>query len=935
MTSSPDIFQQVKAAAAGRWIDILSDVAGIPRELLDGQHHPCPKCPDHGKNRFRLIDPKEGAVFCNQCFKSGNGDGISAVAWMLNVDNLAAAMRIAEYLHLDLPTDKGKRTATSKAKKSPTLTPDSSEPIAATEPDEAVAAGGIERASIEIRDVVYREMLRHAPLSEKHRSDLRSRGFEDPTIASLEFGSLPRDEVSRSTIARRVLKALDVDGITSEVLLTVPGFVPSKNNPKLLTLTPSVFGGIMVPIRSHLDSKIIAVKVRVDDELLQKDADGKGGNKYRFLTSHSRENENGPKAEWGAHCPKDLDLFLPQNTIRVTEGELKADFCTYAIGLATISIPGVGGWQRALPIIEQFQAKRVFVSLDADRFGNKAVADAQAGLVAAIRERGIAVCIETWPADLGKGIDDVLAAGHEPILIEGDDLVDQHVAECLASAEPKGIAPLPNEAPDDPHRLSRLFLDEHASHEGNLSLRFWNDEWWYWQSGHGAYQTLPVAELKGRLSSVIKAEFDRLNVFEQSQPRDEGTPLPVARKVTTALLNNVVQAILGRCVLPSHNPQPTWLLDDPPFPAAEFFCTKSGLLHLPSLVDGRPALTPPTPFFFSAGVVEYAFDPNAKCPHWDSFLESVWGDDPDSIASLQEWFGLLLLPDTKHHKILMVIGEKRSGKGTISRILKSLIGASNVANPVLGSLEGPFGLWPLLGKTLALIPDARLTGRTDSVAVVERLLSISGEDGQDVHRKSLPTITAAKIPVRFVVMSNELPNLSDSSGAFTSRVILLQMTKSFYGKEDKFLEERLRSELPGILNWAIHGWARLRDRGYLLQPESGRDALRDLDDMTSPITAFVRDVCIVQPGFSVAVDDLFDAWKEWCKANGREHAGTAATFGKNLRAKFSKLKRTQPRISPNGGRLSAYEGIGLRSGTGWHECQTIARVGQNEVIEAI
>jgi putative DNA primase/helicase len=62
-------------------------------------------------------------------------------------------------------------------------------------------------------------------------------------------------------------------------------------------------------------------------------------------------------------------------------------------------------------------------------------------------------------------------------------------------------------------------------------------------------------------------------------------------------------------------------------------------------------------------------------------------------------------------------------------------------------------------------------------------------------------------------LTNELPRFSDSSGALAGRFVILRMTESFYGKEDTGLTQRLLAELPGILNWAIEGWHRLRERG--------------------------------------------------------------------------------------------------------------------------
>lgn len=86
--------------------------------------------------------------------------------------------------------------------------------------------------------------------------------------------------------------------------------------------------------------------------------------------------------------------------------------------------------------------------------------------------------------------------------------------------------------------------------------------------------------------------------------------------------------------------------------------------------------------------------------------------------------------------MLLLVGPRRSGKGTIGRILTGLIGAANVVGPTTSSLAGPFGLQPLIGKSLAIVSDARFAGEHVGT-VVERLLCISGEDRLTIDRKFL------------------------------------------------------------------------------------------------------------------------------------------------------------------------------------------------------
>lgn len=370
-----------------------------------------------------------------------------------------------------------------------------------------------------------------------------------------------------------------------------------------------------------------------------------------------------------------------------------------------------------------------------------------------------------------------------------------------------------------------------------------------------------------------------------------------------ARVGDVVAALEAACNMPAHIEAPTWLAnaDDLP-PASEFLALENGILHLPS-----GELLPATSNFFSLNSAGALFDPDAPHPkEWLRFLHQIWPDDPQSIEVLQDIFGLLLSPDTSHQKIFLIVGPKRSGKGTIARVLTALLGQQSVASPTLASLATNFGLAPLIGKTLAIIGDARLSSRADQAAIAERLLSISGEDSLTVDRKFLPAWTG-QLGVRFVVLTNELPRLADASGALASRFVVLTMENSFLGREDRGLGNRLNAESSGILNWALEGYRRLRKRGYLDQPESAKDALGELETLGSPVAAFVKESCVVAPGQQCEAGHLFRRWQEWCSLNGRKEAGTAQTFGRDLRAVLPGLRVRN--LREHGGRSRFYDGV--------------------------
>ena len=371
-----------------------------------------------------------------------------------------------------------------------------------------------------------------------------------------------------------------------------------------------------------------------------------------------------------------------------------------------------------------------------------------------------------------------------------------------------------------------------------------------------------------------------------------------------ATVKAALETVKTHAHLPARVTPPAWLADGPALPpAGEVLPCRTLNLHIPT---GK--VLPAPPRLFTTSALDFDYDPGAEAPErWTKFLEQLWGEDLEQVELLQDWFGYCLTPDTSQQKMRLLVGPKRSGKGTIARILTRLIGPGNVVGPTTSSLAGPFGLQPLVGKSLAIVSDARFSGE-GIAAVVERLLCISGEDALTVDRKYLGAVTL-RLPARFMLLTNELPRMTDASGALAGRFLILRLTQSFYGREDTNLTSKLAVELPGILLWAIEGWKRLHDRGRFVQPRNVEDAVRELEDLSSPVGAFVREHCDVGPGYRVTVDDLYASWKRWCEQEGRNRVTPKQTFGRDLAAVVPGVVRRR-----GTGQVPFYEGVALKGG---------------------
>jgi putative DNA primase/helicase len=376
---------------------------------------------------------------------------------------------------------------------------------------------------------------------------------------------------------------------------------------------------------------------------------------------------------------------------------------------------------------------------------------------------------------------------------------------------------------------------------------------------------------------------------------------PKEWKPTRHKIRDLLEALASLVILSDELRQPCWLDHRVTGPIV---AVQNGLLDITSR-----NLHPHTPLYFGHVSVPFPYQPEAPPPvRFLYFLDELWPQDPEAIDALGEWFGYIVGGRTNLHKILLMIGPTRSGKGAIARVLTQLVGSGNTCSPTLNSLGSEFGLAPLIGKGLAVIADARFNGR-DASTVVERLLSISGEDAQTINRKYREAWTGP-LGTRFHIISNELPQLPDASNALTGRFVILPTTRSWLHKEDHQLEGRFVAELPGILNWALDGLGRLviENDNRFTRVKAAAEMVQSMRDLASPVAAFVRDRCTLRGDAQIEVDALYAAYKEWC-AEGEFPKSSKAVFGRNLLAACPTVRKTRPRQP--GSRAYTYQGIEL------------------------
>lgn len=482
----------------------------------------------------------------------------------------------------------------------------------------------------------------------------------------------------------------------------------------------------------------------------------------------------------------------------------------------------------------------------------------------------------------------------------------------------------PVPSPRQPSAVARYLLMLLA--EYGVHVRHWRDTWHVWRQGRtgGRYQPLTGSDNRYALSDCVRATLEAAVYLHRTQNSVEER----AWAPTTTTVREVTDAMAAQMRLSDDHEAGTWLrasasqLTDTDtgtvatIPGHEVTCVADGLLWCPrgAGAAGRRLLDH-TPEFFTDAAVAVAYDPDAGCERWTRFLDELWPGDEDSKALLQEWFGYVLAGSTGLHKMLALIGPRRSGKGTIAWVLEQLLGGrAHVDHPAMARLAEPFGLAPMLGKRLAVIGDARL-GRSDA-AIVEKLLMISGEDPVTVNRKNRDELSV-KLDARIMILSNDMPDLRDTTGALASRFLPLRIRiEGFLGREDFGLKATLAAELSGILAWALDGADRLWERGgRFTVGEAVAASMVDVERQSSPVKAFALDCLVLEsrgPEWAMTPkDEVYEVYAAWCVAEGYRAKGKNIFFRDLVAAYPGQLEVGRVRV--DGERVQVLHGARLGS----------------------
>jgi putative DNA primase/helicase len=418
--------------------------------------------------------------------------------------------------------------------------------------------------------------------------------------------------------------------------------------------------------------------------------------------------------------------------------------------------------------------------------------------------------------------------------------------------------------PSSPYDTAGEFIHRRCMLGDQCILWFWQDQFYRW--GGRVYEPVSEKALEGQLYEFLdKAVKSSGGGHVRFQP----TPKNVS---------DVLHGIKSRLSLGTEYHPPMWISTREP--AADWVVFNNKVVNVQT-EDEMPL----TPDLWVHSALEFDWNPEATCEAWETFLAQVFpgdgpsGEDVESINLLEEWMGYCMTEETKFQKGLLMIGQRRSGKGTISRVLQQLVGNRSYVGLSFNTwIYSENSKEVLIGKRVGVFADVRFKpgksygqnydpgGITHQSA--EFLLNVTGEDTVTIGRK-YKAPWQGQLKLKMMLISNEPPNLNDSSGVLPSRFVKLHFPVSFYNREDVDLQWKLRAELSGIAVRCVRAYTALCERTHFVQPQSANALEKAVLVESDPFAAMVA-ACFVADFEGTAVRTaMVDAAQSWLRGIGR------------------------------------------------------------------
>jgi len=285
------------------------------------------------------------------------------------------------------------------------------------------------------------------------------------------------------------------------------------------------------------------------------------------------------------------------------------------------------------------------------------------------------------------------------------------------------------------------------------------------------------------------------------------------------------------------------------------------------------------------------YDLKARCDRFIQFLNEIFDGNGDLIDFIQKAVGYSLTGLTSEQVIFILFGTGANGKSVFLNLLEFLFADYGLTTPASTFKDTPYDGIPNDVARMAQVRMVKSVEVKEGTRLnEERIKALTGGDrvtARFLHHEFFDFTPICK----FWLAVNHKPVIVGTDEAIWRRIRLIPFEVFFPEKSrDPILLEKLKTELPGILNWAIEGCLRWQAEG--LSPVGKvKDATSAYREESDLIGQFLGERTIRDVGAKTLFSEIYAAYETWCQSNA-EVPIKGKTFGKRLIEKGFERKKT-------------------------------------------
>jgi putative DNA primase/helicase len=295
-------------------------------------------------------------------------------------------------------------------------------------------------------------------------------------------------------------------------------------------------------------------------------------------------------------------------------------------------------------------------------------------------------------------------------------------------------------------------------------------------------------------------------------------------------------------------------------------------------------------------IANVEFDPNADCPLWKQFVREIMGYKADLIKFVQTAAGWSLSGDISEQTMFILYGTGANGKSTFLNTIMYLLGDYALATPTETFMKKSGDNYSndvarLRGTRFVTTTEVE-QGRRLSEPLIKK---ITGND-EMTARFLYGEFFNFKPTFKIWMATNHKPVIKGTDHGIWRRIKLIPFNiRILQENQDKHLEQKLKQEASGILNWLLEGIA-IWKQEELKAPKAVLFATDEYRGEMDVIGNFIQEKCIQKSDEAVTLKRLYKAYSDWCEENN-EHTVSERFFSLRLKEMgFEQSRNSQERF---------------------------------------